>query len=180
MLENLFKDASLIGMARKITGGDEIYKDLLQETFLILNSLPKEKIEKLNEEGQLANYAVVVMFREYKNPYNNFNKVHKHLERDAWSPPSNNDSSLKLRDLDRIVCLEYFNSVTPERVKIARELERMRVEDISKNKYPYRSELVKVYLKYGSARNVQREVNINYSTVAKDVKKIIEEIKKRI
>jgi len=82
ILAELITDPAFVGMARKIASGKDIYKDLLQETFIRLNSIEDEAITSMHERGELTRYATVTMYRQFIDEHNPLNKAFKHLSKE--------------------------------------------------------------------------------------------------
>lgn len=65
--------------AKNITKGNDLWKDLFQEVFIIILDQPKEKMKKMYVAGEIDYYFIRTMINEYSNKNNKFNKKYRHI-----------------------------------------------------------------------------------------------------
>lgn len=181
ILDNLARNKSLKQYTKRVTNGNDLYQDLFHHCILKLYDLGEQRVVELNNEGNISGYLAFVMHREWYDKAGSFNKLHRRGDveyRDVavFHDTTEAHTSSK-QDID--TCLEYFDSVTPERIQVAVAMKRMYEEDKEKKHFHYRTALLELYIELGGIRKVSRATGIHRHTIAKDLKNIIPQINNR-
>jgi hypothetical protein len=144
---------------------EHLRDDLKQEVMIILLETPEEKIIELNDSGGLKFYTVRVilnlmksntspLFKKYRKPIEEFNERLAPCVVDSFIPDSE--------------------------MRIQKELREDRAMEFIDTLYWYDQTLVKVYLKVGNYRAMEKELDIPwescYSTIQKVIKKVREHV----
>lgn len=179
IIGKLAQDKELIRIARSITKGDELYKDLFQEALIYMLGISDERFSNILKPRE---YCIKIMLRQYHLPRTVFYNIHRHKDEcqdmENIEIPNVEDPAIDINSRDIELSNEYFDNLTPESVKIARTLHRLKCEDNSNGKYEYRTELFKLWLAHGSTRKVEKYTGINYRSVAFTIAEVKKEIKK--
>lgn len=181
ILDTLARNKSLQQSAKRITNGNDLWHDLFQHSILKLYDLGEERVIGLNEEGNISGYMAVIMHRDWHDKSSKFNKLHRpeweSLTTDLiYSDDDGNPVTASGADVE--ICKEYFDTVTPDRIIVARAMEKMKTEDNDGKHFHYRTALLEHYIELGGISQVSRFTGIDRVTVRKDLNSIYEQIKK--
>lgn len=135
-----------------------LQEDLKQEVITIVCGWDEDKIKNLHERGELEFYVVRVILNQIKSDRSPFYKYYRQ----------------RFAELPRNIIDE---SIESERV-INEALEDYTMEQIDRL-YWYDKEMVKLYLKLGSFRAIEKDTGIPFISCYKNIKKSLAVLKKK-
>jgi len=80
IISKVAADSEVRRIAKRITNGNEIYKDILQYLYETLLIMADEKVTKAYNEGYLNFLCIRIMNLAFHQKGHPFNKEHRHLE----------------------------------------------------------------------------------------------------
>ena len=150
---DLLGDESLQSLAVKIAGGHS--DDLIQEVALLLLEMDQEKWETINEGGYLRWYVVRTMMNMATSSRSTFaRKYELHQPRP------------RLKDIPE-----------EEGYDFDKEADISLLEEILEEYHWYDRDMLKLYLKEGSYRKVEKATGIPFKSVGNTVKKTIDNLR---
>lgn len=140
----------------------ELGPDFKQELFLILLSVPCEKVEQMN--GTFKYFVVRIILNLVRQEKNIFHKTYldKTIEYDT---DKLNYQTISPADIDTISERQQREN---EEERIIRRFEIIDRE-LGNNSYPYHKEMIKLLVECGSNREVSRRTGIPHTTVDRTI-----------
>lgn len=149
----LANDTTIYDYAKKVSKGNDLYKDIVSDVFIYLYELPIEKFNKIND---LKSYVCKMIYFSWNSPTSPlFAKYRK-------------DNDYKL--VERTEC---------ESTELMNEIEKIECR-ISKTRYPVEVKLFELYVELGTYRAVADAVGISVRGAYQQIQKVISEIKTKI
>jgi DNA-directed RNA polymerase specialized sigma24 family protein len=149
----------------------DLRDDFKQELFLILLSIPCEKINSMN--GEIKYYVVRIILNLVRQKRNIFHK--KYLDKTVeYNTDKLNYQTSSPADVD--VMSSRAEREAEEENHINR-LARIDIE-LGNQSYPYHAEIVKLVARFGSLREVSRQTGIPHVTVHRTLKRVRNQLNK--
>lgn len=150
---DLVSDVELYELAKKLTAKHA--DDLIQEVALLLLEMSPEKWDELNEGGYLRWYVVRTIMNMGTSPRSTFATKYKLFETFADIPEGQQaDPYDEQREKDLTI-----------------------IETLLEDCYWYDQEIVKLWIKEGSYRKVEKVTDIPYKSIGNTVKKTLIKLK---
>lgn len=163
---DLATSQSFVSYCKEITKGNDIYRDLVNDTILILSEL---KAEVRNIE----NLGKVIAWRQYNNKWSDFNKAIGAQEKSSTSINEcalmdGHDDSLESNEEK-----ELYHNITAS-IEADAALHTAAGDD------PTEHHVFAAYIKLGTVRAVSKHYGISKSTIGRMVKGYRERIRSKI
>lgn len=157
--------------------------DLRAEVILVVCEWSDEKVVKLYSEGVLEFYVVRVILNTIKSNTSPFAKKYRQqlLEYNTDDPDDCGDAARRkhLESVAEKVSVRQADQPDElEERQLREDLEDATLADIS-NLYWYDAELVRLYMKHGNFRAIERETGIPFASCYKNVRKSLDLLKRR-
>lgn len=169
---------------------EHLREDLRQEVILIVCGWDDEKIKGLHERGELSFYVARVIIQQIQSNTSPFYKKYRQINSVFESERKLKANDSKDSDLTEYTKVEVKNMAQYELVAhtveltdfeerlIREEVEDIAIESIDKL-YWYDAEMVRLYMKVGSFRAMEKETKIPYTSCFKTVQRALQELKRR-
>lgn len=144
---NLCNSKELVNRCKAITNGNDVYKDLVNHTLVIILEL---NARELNKISNLNNYACGIAYNEYRNKYSSFNK----------SMGSN--ETVELSGIE-IECEE--TNIDKEHSILIKFINLDLIETEKKDRLPVQKIVFETYLELKTIRATAAHFDISRSTV---------------
>lgn len=142
---------------------DHLREDLKQEVILIVCQWDEEKIIALHTRGELGFYVVRVILNQVKSKSSPFAKKYRGMN----------------YELTKDVSVDEMAEAQEYEVRLSREeLEDAAINGIE-GLYWYDAELIKLYLKLGNFRAMEKATRIPFISCYKNIKKSLATLKER-
>jgi len=163
IINEISYDAEYIGIARKITGGHDIHKDLFQEFIILLYGFEDEKIIGLYEKKELRYFSVGVM-RRMLMPNHEFFKSHKILDNLDLTNLEIKEDVYEVSDLK---APDIIGDILKTPVKTL----------IKQGHFGFEKAILKLSVDLGSAIAVSKKTGIDKEVVYKAIRRIKKDLK---
>jgi len=150
----------------------ELQDDLKAEVILVVCELDEIKLKGLHERGELIFYVVRVILSMAKSSTNNFFKKYKLTNEELHQE----FTFVDIREDQPLQQTSYFELTDIEQRNEREKLEDLAIEKINTLDW-YSSELLKLYIKLGNYRAVEKETNIPFASIYQNIKKSINKIR---
>lgn len=172
IIEEIYRDTQYINYCRKVCNDSFLADDLFQYLILYLMEMPEGKLEALYNEGNLRNYIARIIYCSINGNRSQFLKEIK---------DSNNILSLNQCDFF-LLKSENENENNKHLLldKIDEFIDKEEKRCNTKKIYPVSLRLFEIYKKEGSCKAVSKLTGINYKTVSRHIKIIINKLKMEI
>ena len=165
-------------------------EDLKMEVALIVCEWSEEKILKLELDKALEFYVVRVILNLIKSKTSPFAKMYRaqlvpievngHVK--GFKPGSDYATDRKIRASFEKVEAKIYNEQSQRESVSEREI-REQIEDLAiaeiENLYWYDAEMIRLYLKHGNFRAIEKETGIPFISCYKNIKKSLAILKKK-
>lgn len=152
MIDQLFKDKRIDEACKKIAKGNDLWKDLKQELFVVLCEYDQSKLKEIIDKKQIMYFIVRILLNFYNSKTSTFYKKFKHI----------NDEVI---DLKFIKHFEDDNSYSDELDKIELAFEQA---DLSW----YERGIAKLYIQERSFRKLSAKLDIPTRSLCETMKDV--------
>lgn len=170
---------------------DHLREDLRAEVILVVCEWSDEKVLKLHSDGVLEFFVVRVILNTIKSNTSPFAKKYRRYHEEFTQisdrrtaieeAVTNNhyDNSYFSRSPGSIAKVEAFEEAgTLEERQLREDLEDATLADIN-NLYWYDAELIRLYMKHGNFRAIEKVTGIPYTSCFNSIKKSLSLLKRR-
>ena len=157
ILSQLAENKQLQHSAKSITKGDSLHFDLFQHSLLKIYDLGEERVLQIES---IEGYMNIVMWRQWTDITSDFNRTHRPQNKYEHFQPEDQTSTFASKE-DQELCLTFFETVTPEHIKVSKELQRQAEEYKQNKRFNLTEALVKFYiLCNGNVAEISRKMGI--------------------
>jgi len=158
-------------------------EDLKQEIILIVCEWPEDRITEMYDRNQLEFFVVRTILNQVKSNTSPFAKKYRRfflsLSEYIINLQDRDDSGRISKLHTNIIKQASINAVDIEE-RIEREDFELKVVSEVDNLYWYNAELVKLYMKHGNYRAIQKETRIPFISCYKTIQKSFQELRSRV
>lgn len=179
IIERLYKSKNFTDCIGKMEPV-QLQDDLRQEVALIVCEMPEEKIIGLFHEGKLEFYVVRIILNLVNNNQNKFYKTFRERNYQYWDdvPQGEEDREGWIPGLIKFDTEpEHEKKERLEERAIREQMEDITLEEIDRL-YWYDAEMIRLYLKLGTFRAMQKQTGIPHISCFKNIKKSLITLKK--
>lgn len=179
ILSQLAENKQLKASARSITKGDSLHDDLFQHALLKIYDLGEDRVVEIARDGSIEGYMNVIMHRNWTDNSSTFNRLH----RPPIALPEDHSptESRPITKKEIAICLEYFDGVSPERVVVAMQLEKLTRKNKRRKRFDLPSVLVKWYIENGGVvSTLSHKIGIEERALRYQFKIIFDQIREGI
>ena len=156
-MSEIANNQNLTAQAFKVARGNVLYKDVIAEMLLYLLEMDDTKLLTLWTNNELVSYCYKIIWLSYNSKTSPFYKKY-----------------LKMSEYIEVDEDNHFD-ISPKLIEdILNDIERER------EKYPADVKIFRLYLKLGSCRKVEQEINVPHTTVNYIVNRLTKEIEDKI
>jgi organic radical activating enzyme len=167
--ETIILDLYRTGEIRKacltITGGNPLWRDLEQETVMILLEKDPDKIAKMHQQKYLRFYIVRLIMNLYRGNNNQFAKKYRHHEERTEVDPEIESNA---KDYDPL--LDHLWTIAQQ------EMDSWAKDGA----FPYDKELLNLLMQTGNMKAMSRETGIPYRSIIYSIEQAKAKIKTAI
>ena len=162
---DLYRQGEIRKACLTITGNDQLWRDLEQETVLILLEKDPDKIVKMHQAQYLRFYIVRLIINLYRGNNNQFAKKYRHHEERVEVDPQVPDNSTE------------YNTLLDDLWEIAQQ----EIDSWAKDgAFPYDKELLNLLMQTGNMKAMSRETGIPYRSIIYSIEQAKVKIKNSI
>ena len=165
---------------------DHLRNDLKAEVVLILLETDETKLLQIHASGGLRFYTVRVIMNLIRSKTSFFYKQYRqHFTqidiRQDYSGNNYVDDMIRIgKSFDKLTLDLQLTQEEDHKEREAREDVEDRALNEIDNLYWYNSQMLRLYLKHGNYRAIEKDTRIPYSSAYKTIQKSLEEIKQKI
>ena len=162
---DLYRQGEIRKACLTITGNDQLWRDLEQETVLILLEKDPDKIVKMHQAQYLRFYIVRLIINLYRGKNNQFHAKFRHHEERVEVDPQAPDNSTE------------YNTLLDDLWEIAQQ----EIDSWAKDgAFPYDKELLNLLMQTGNMKAMSRETGIPYRSIIYSIEQAKVKIKNSI
>ena len=185
IITEVANSTEIMQICRKITKGDPLHSDLFQEMILALMGQDPDRIEEMDDKGQLKWYVIGTLSRMWNSPRSNFYRDHR-----KFSATTNGISPQTVEgrheyDTYSEAFLRPFLNIYTDEYDYDREALLCRLEDYFEEELMdeqtwYEAMLMRHTIQMGSQRKVAAATEIPYKSVQYSVRKFKARMRERM
>lgn len=164
IISKISRDPKYLAICRRVSNNHPHYKDLFQETMIILLEYDKGKIRQMHKAGELGFFVISLFMKGFQMTNSSFNKKYRHIHREI----NGNSTHLKQESYD-IEADKKFE----ETIKKVQEQLHIKNDD---DPMWYQNNLFKFWIKEGTISELARKTDIPRNSISDTIAKV----KKRI
>ncbi len=167
LITKIAENKEYLALCRKITGGNQLYKDLFQEALIVLLEYDKQKIINLYRQGQIKYFLTKIFINLYKKEHGLFYKQY----------PRNEFPINGTRIIEDEECYDLERDKEIEK-KCALINQELKIENDDDPLW-YDKKIFLEYLEKGSIKKLAEDTKIKYQSINTTIRKVRDRIKKK-
>jgi len=168
LITKIAENKEYLAICRKITGGDPLYRDLFQETLLVLLEYDNQKIINIYRRGEIKFFITRIFIILYTKKTSPFNR--KYLRYEYPNPLTGGSQVLIEKD-------DYdFEQDDNTEKKCALIKQELGIENDDDPLW-YENKLFLEFLAKGSIKKLAEDTQINYQSISSTIRKVRRRIK---
>ena len=169
LITKIAENKEYLAICRKITGGNPIYKDLFQETLLVLLEYDNQKIINIYKQGEIKFFITKIFITLYTKKTSPFNR--KYLRHEYPNPLTTGSRKILIEQDDY-----DFEKDTNTEKKCTLIKQELKIENDDDPLW-YENKLFLEFLSKGSIKKLAKDTQINYQSISTTIRKVRKRIK---